>query len=111
MAHLILDDIQVENPKVKAISKTIEKAVDSVKKGTPILLDSLVLLTITFWYFFWTGLAILFGKRIPKEWLKIATKLSKEKIAKKISGVETIKKPNTFKVVDLETRELIPLKP
>jgi hypothetical protein len=112
MSHPVIDDTNPNEVKVKTVYKTVDRIVTETKKQIPILVDSLVLLTIAFWYFFFTGLAVLFNRKIPTEWLKIATKLSQGKIAKKIANQETIKKPSSIKVVDLETqRQIIPLTP
>lgn len=105
MAHRVIDDIQ-ETP-VQATKEVVEKIVHSVKTKVPMIVDALVLLTIAFWYFFWTGLALVLGRQIPSEWLKIATRLSKDRLSKKIAN-PVAKKPS-FRVVDLETQEPVPL--
>ena len=111
MAHPILADaLPPEEEKVKTVYKTIYRGLNSATKKIPVLVDALVILTIAFWYFFFTGLAIVLGRRIPKEWMKISSQLSRGKIAAKIKNKEVIKKPSTIKVVDLEThRELQPM--
>jgi len=79
----------------------------------PPFIDSLIILTISFWYFFFTGLAILFRSPLPKEWLKIGTWLSQGKVAKKIKELSEARndKPTAkYKVVDLETEKpIIPM--
>ncbi len=105
MAHRVIDDTQ-EEP-VQKTKEVIEKVVHSVKTRVPIVLDALVLLTIAFWYFFWTGIALVLGRQIPKEWLKIATRLSKDRLSKKIAN-PAVKKPG-FRVVDLETQQPVPI--
>lgn len=84
-----------------------EKLLPLVQHQAQSWTDSLILLTISFWYFFFTGLALVLSRKLPRGWLQIATTLSKRKIAQKIE--ETLeekveaKKPR-FKVVDLESR-------
>lgn len=94
-------------PKIR--TKIVEKLSTIYKTHLPVFIDSLVLLTIVFWYFFLTGLAIIFRASIPKEWLRIATYLSRGKIAKKIQELASVKekKPNKYRVVDLDTRKTL----
>lgn len=109
MAHEILNDYQEETPKEKVVYKTIQQGLHELKIKVPIFVDALTLFIIAFWYFFFTGIAIVLGKQLPKEWLKIATRLAGEKLSRKIAGKEVIKKPNSIKVVDIETQRPIPL--
>lgn len=46
------------------------------------LLDFLVVITATFWYFFWTGLAIILKRDIPTKWLSIGYKIDGGKVIK-----------------------------
>lgn len=46
------------------------------------LLDFLIVLTATFWYFFWTGLAIILRRDIPSKWLSIGWKIDGGKVMK-----------------------------
>lgn len=106
MAHRVLADAPPpEGETTKTVYKNISRGISSTLKKTPVLIDALVILTIAFWFFFFTGLAIVFGRKIPKEWLKIATQLSRGKIAAKVKGKEVIKKPSNIRVVDLETHQ------
>ena len=109
MAHPVIDDIKEEAPKEKIVYKTIQQGLHEVKLKIPAFLDALVLLTIAFWYFFFTGIAIVLGRKIPESWMKIATALPRGRIAQKIANKEVIKKPNSIKVIDLETKQPIPL--
>lgn len=102
MAHEV---IEVEEP-TPPVSKRIEHRIQTITKTVlPPFIDSLILLNIAILYFFFTGLAILFKRDLPKGWLSIATHLTKGKIAKRIKDMgETVEKPKTsVKVVDLET--------
>ena len=110
MAHQVI----IEEPTEKKVEIKEEKIIERVKHfisvKTPPLIDSLVLITIAFWYFFFTGIAIARGKSVPKEWMRIATQLSKGRIAKKIRGVvEKENQPNKYKVVDIATKRPIPI--
>lgn len=115
MAHQVLDPENAQKileAKKKNPSKVFERVIIKTKTMIPPVIDALILLTICFWYFFFTGLAILFRAPIPKEWLKIAQNLSKGKIAKKIqnlSDVEPEQKKSAVKIMDLETNS--PLDP
>ena len=97
--------IEQDNPKVK--TRIVERIVRSAKLKTPLFLDGLITLTIVSQYFFWTGLCILFGRPIPREWMRLATTLTQGKIAKKVNDLatqEVEKKPVTHQVIDLETK-------
>ena len=113
MAHPVLEftEEEIKEQKLKQKpARTIERVTTIFKTKLPAFLDSLILLTIVFWYFFLTGLAIIFRAPIPKEWLKIATSLSKGKVAKRIQELNEVKeapKAATHRVVDLETHEPI----
>lgn len=45
-------------------------------------LDFIVVFTATFWYFFWTGLAIILKRDIPSKWLAIGYKIDGGKVIK-----------------------------
>ena len=108
MSHEVLN-IPPDLPKTKVKTKFVDKISTIYKTHLPVFIDSLVLLNITFWYFFFTGLAILFRSPIPKEWMRIATHLTKGKVAKKIRdmSVASEMKENRFKVVDLESKKTL----
>lgn len=108
MSHNVIN-IPPDLPKQKVKVKFVEKLSTLYKTQLPVFVDSLILLTISFWYFFFTGLAILFRSPIPKEWFKIATYLSRGKLAKKVRELASVqdKKPSKYKVVDLETRKTL----
>lgn len=113
MAHQVLDadtakailEKKKQNP-----TKVFERVVLKTKTVIPPVIDSLILLTICFWYFFFTGLAILFRAPIPPQWLRIASYLSRGKIAKKIQELGDVKpeqKKSAVKIMDLETNSPI----
>lgn len=105
MAELILPNLPEEPKKPRA---SMAERMDSIRKSSASLTDNLVLLTISFWYFFWTGIAVMRGKKIPKQWLDISTALSKKKIAEKISPPHQIPAVVKHRVVDLETNLPLP---
>lgn len=109
MAHQVLEYKEEESVVKKPVA-VVKQVVNTIQAKTPPLVDSLVLLIIAFWYFFFTGLAIVFKRPIPKEWMKIATHLSKGRIVKKVRGVEDqVVKPPKFRIMDLETKRPISL--
>ena len=63
----------------KAQSKELSKKVNEVLSGTSArpfgLYDFIITVSVSTIYFFFTGLAILFGKNIPTKWLSIGFKL------------------------------------
>lgn len=111
MAHAVLPQDYVDKiDKKKERVRIIEKIINRTKVSLPPLVDSLTTLTIVFWYFFFTGLAILFRANIPKQWLDLSKTLTKGKIAKKVNDLskeEEVKKPVTVRVVDLDTNKPI----
>ncbi len=113
MSHQVIVDQPVEQPSTKKVIRVVERVVEKTKQVLPKIVDSLVLITICFWYFLFTGLAILFRSPVPKEWLKIATYLSRGKVAKKIKEMNEYsdkpKKLASHRVVDIETKRTIPI--
>lgn len=116
MAFPVIPEEMLEKfqPKPGVGEKTTEVIREVVvKSGKAItgLSETLLLLVIASWYFFFTGLALLFGKKLPKQWMDIATHISKEKLPRVIQNKpeETVSKPITkYKIVDLDTNQ--PLK-
>ncbi len=105
--------------KKKAKQKTSEmitSVTSRSKEATHRLTDSLVLLTISFWYFFFTGLAIILKRDVPKEWFRIGKDINRGRIARKIKNLPLESHPEgsepgkarKFKVVDIDTKQ--PLK-
>lgn len=108
MAHQVINEIPVEES--ETIPQRVEKRIETiVKTKLPPFIDSLILLNIAVLYFFFTGLAILMKRDIPKEWMKIATHLTRGKIARRIKDMseEKEKPKKSVRVVDLETGQNI----
>lgn len=113
MAHPVIDPEQIPKPEGKSKVQVMKEIVTVTKERVPVIVDSLVLITIAFWYYFFTGLAIILRSPIPKEWLQIGTHISGGKLAQKVAGMKEVmeeRKPkNSFRVVDLETKRNIVL--
>lgn len=109
-----------ENPFIKKQSfpEKVQTVTTKVVEKTSGILEGLIELTIVGWYFFFTGLALLCGKRLPKGWMKIATRLERGIVSSKIKKIglkldlvrsqppEIHKK---YKVVDLDTHKAVNL--
>lgn len=111
MAFPIPEKPPKEEEKKKEVLQTISKGVSKVSYYAHSFVDSLTLLIIAFLYFFFTGLALLFKRQLPKEWLAIAKDLNKGRVARKIKGMQLEDKPTIkkkFKIVDLETKKDLP---
>lgn len=106
MSFPILEDRPEEKDKV---TKQTEYLTKWLKEKTPSFMDSLITLTMVGWYFFFSGLAILFKRPVPKWWVEMGTKLKAQKISevvqKEVDKPLTPTKPNRFKIVDLETNK------
>lgn len=127
MSHLTLTPEEYEealhsnqNPFVKKVTlpEKVQTVTTKIVEHTSGLLTGFIELTIVGWYFFFTGLALLCGKRLPKEWLKIATRLEKGLVSHLIkqTGLSTRysdKQPRDlhkkYKVVDLDTQKAVKL--
>ena len=109
-----------ENPFVS--KPTIVEKVQSVSKvvvgKSAGFLEGIISLTIVFWYFFFTGLAILCKRPMPKEWIKIMTRLDKGIVSSKIKNTglkmqqvktQPQKIHKNYKVVDLDTAKTVKL--
>jgi hypothetical protein len=122
MAHQVipeeyLGDFPQETAK-KEVKDSVVVAASKVSSGVAGILDFLIVLTAAFWYYFFTGLAILCKRDIPKQWLALGTHMGMRKVTAHINKVnprassEVLASENTpkrsFKVVDVDTKR--PLK-
>lgn len=109
-----------ENPfvKNKTLPEKIQTVTTKVVERTSGFVEILIELTIVGWYFFFTGLALLCGRRLPKEWLRIATRLEKGTISRKVKDIglkidlaksQPQKLHKKYKVVDLDTHKAVNL--
>ena len=118
MAHQVipekyLDNFPQETPKDKT-KETVVVAASKVSSGVAGILDFLIVLTAASWYYFFTGLAILLKRDIPKQWLALGTHMGMKKVTTHINKVsprassEVLASENTpkrsFKVVDMDTK-------
>lgn len=105
---------------VNANKKVPEKAKEVVKyitKDIPQkmsnLFESLAYLIIVSLYFTFTGLAILFKRKLPEFWTDLAKELEAGRIITKVrevkKTVELKKKAGKMRVVDLDTKKPISL--
>lgn len=111
-----LDDFPQEKAKEK-IKDTVVVAASKVSSGVGKVLDFLILLTAAFWYYFFTGLAIVLKRRVPKEWMRLGTHLGMSRVSSRIKiasqnalqkEVATKNAPKrTFKVIDIDTKRPI----
>ena len=71
--YKILPDEKTGDP---AIKKPVEKKVNDVLQGTPSrpfgLYDFLIVHTALTLYMFFTGMCLLFGRKLPKGWLALS---------------------------------------
>lgn len=85
-----------------------------VGSGAAGLFDFIIALVAAFWYYFFTGLALVVGRTLPSQWLRLGThfgmvgvKARIKKVAPVASGgVSALKDltKKTFKVVDIDTK-------
>jgi len=96
------------------VEDTVTVAASKVSNGFANILDFLIVLTAAFWYYFFTGLAIVLKRKPPKEWLRLGTYLGMTRVSSKIRNTsqkassEVVASKNTpkrvFKVVDIDTK-------
>jgi len=100
MPYPILEDL----PETK--KTTQEKPIKA--SGVPLsLFEKLLTLVIAWQYFHFTGKAIANGKKLPKGWLDIRDRILPKKLKEILSDTPKEKKPTSFKVVDLQTKQSI----
>lgn len=90
--------------KVKYVTKEISKNVSGFWEGFAYF----IMVTL---YFFFTGLAIVFNRRLPKFWEAIGKTLEggriSQKITEKAKENEIKQKAGKIKIVDIETGQAI----
>ena len=110
----LLDKYPQKSGVVTNLASSFKEGVTKSKEAVPSILEKLIVLVIAFWYFPFTGLALLFGRKLPQQWLNIATKITKDKIAKIIKNEPLLMVSKQadkvkYKVVDIETTQPIKL--
>lgn len=108
-----LGDFPKEETKEK-VKDTVVTAASKVKNGIASFADFLIILTAAFWYYFFTGIAIARGKRVPTQWMRLGTHLGMSRVSSRIrkasqnalqKEVGTKNAPKrVFKVVDIDTK-------
>ncbi|MCK9370753.1 hypothetical protein M0R04_12660 [Candidatus Dojkabacteria bacterium] len=96
----------------KNMATTVSSVVKSIPEKAKGMVETLTDFILVFFYFMFTGLAILFRSPIPKDWLKIVQRLNNSRINQRIDAVSEIKKEvkkPKYKVVDLDTHKSIKL--
>lgn len=111
-----LDEFQKQQEKVP-LKEQVVVAATKTTGGLTKLADFLIVLTVAFWYYFFTGLAIVLKRKIPAPWLRLGTRLGMAKVSSRIKNAtqnalhEVAGTKNTenqpqrrFKVVDIDTK-------
>lgn len=106
--------IQDANKKVPEKTREIVKYITKdIPQKLSTFFESLAYLIIVTLYFFFTGLALLFNRKLPPFWTDLAKELEGGRITQKIAevkkGTELKKKAGKMRVVDLETSEELSL--
>lgn len=112
----MLHDLNKEQSPKKAV-RHVTKAIQAVKSRITPFGDTVVLLCISILYFFFTGLALLLNRKLPRKWMQIGYDLNAGRIAKKIedtkenhiAGINKMVR-KSYKVVDLETKKAVGLR-
>lgn len=105
--------------KARAIDTFRKTAPVKIKSATISVIDSLSYLLFVFLFFFFTGCAILLGKPLPKEWMKLLKSYELKRLMERLTRktpekqavgdlVQATKTPTKVRVVDLETGTTIP---
>lgn len=92
------DPVAVKREKKEAVKQFIYGT--QHKTG---VLDFIVVLTATFWYFFWTGLAIILKRDIPSKWLSIGYKIDGGKVIKNMKKSVLKNKEDKVSTIRVET--------
>jgi len=108
-----LDEFQKQEQKVP-LKEQVVVAASKTTGGLAKLADFLIILTAAFWYYFFTGLAIVLKRKIPVPWLRLGTRLGMARVLSRIKNApqnavqEAVASENapkrTFKVVDIDTK-------
>lgn len=108
-----LDEFPKETKKEK-MKESISVAATKVSHGVADVLDFFIVLTAAFWYYFFTGFAILLKRKIPKEWMKLGTQLGMTRVTSRIKNASQnrtqkevaskIASKRRFKVLDVDTK-------
>lgn len=97
MFLVLPDDPNRKEAKTEKVSK-IDKFLQGTYSNPFGFYDFVIVLTATFWYFFFTGFAVLLGRNIPRKWVISGSNINNGKILTSISNkVFTEKKVNKNK--------------
>lgn len=98
--------------KKENVATTLSDVVKKTPEKVRGMVETLTDFVLVFFYFMFTGLAILFRSPIPKGWLNIVQRLNNSRINQRIDKVSEIKKEvkkPQYKVVDLDTHKSVRL--
>lgn len=109
---------EFEKQEVKnKVTETVSSVAKKTSQGVMGFGDLLLILVVAFWYFFFTGLAIILKRDIPKQWLRLGTSLGMARVSSRIKKAsqnalqKDVASENTpkrvFKVVDIDTKRPI----
>lgn len=109
-----LEDEFPQKPLPQKVKDTVVVAASKVSSGVAGILDFLILLTAAFWYYFFTGIAIVIGRKLPDQWLKLGTHFGMARVSSRVRNAsqnalqkEVASKnapKRVFKVVDIDTK-------
>jgi len=109
----MLEEFQKEEK--KPVKELINIAASKTIKETSKLADFILVLSVSFWYYFFTGLAIILKRDIPKQWLKLGTQFGMNRVSSRLKKAtqnvssEAVATENTgkrhFKVIDIDTKK------
>lgn len=104
--------IQDANKKVpQKVTEKINYITKEVSKRSTGFVEGLAFVLMVFFYFFFTGLAILFKRKLPKFWEEMGSSLEGGRITQKVQDVvkqtDIKKKAGKMRIVDLETGQSI----
>lgn len=104
--------IQDANKKIpEKVTEKIKYITKEVSKRSTGFMESLAFVLMVFIYFLFTGLAILFKRKLPVFWEQMGKNLEGGRIMAKVDAVvretEIKKKAGKMRVVDLETGQSI----
>ena len=98
---------QVEKKKPEKVVERITTIIKKVPQISINFVDSLAFLVVASIYFFFTGLAILFGRPIPKFWIDLSkiveTHRIKDKITEKVERNKIKDRAGKIRIVDIES--------
>lgn len=105
MAHPILPD-EPEEAKKPMAPKPIQNKTENYS-----FFERVLTLLIAWQFFHFTGKAIASGQKLPKDWMKLKDRILPKRVKDLLTdeAPKVEKKPNSFKVIDVNTGQPIPI--